>query len=103
MLEVGQMVVCVDDDWKSPLWVGKTPNRPIKGCIYTIRDLDPGTNGAPSMRLEEIVNPVAPFENGRIVIEPAFRQFHFRPVHKTSIEELRKLVAPVPRQPVPAE
>ena len=100
MFEVGQMVACVElpDGAFDHL-----PDAPEleDGRIYTVRDVDTRSMdwcGVVTVRLEEIVCKIIDgwWEDG-------FIAENFRPVRKTDISELRKLVAPVPRQPVPAE
>ena len=95
MFEVGMLVVCVDGRWGN--WCHQFhPRLPSTGEIFTIRDIRE-RDGQVGLYFEEIVSSL---NRG---IEQAFGPEQFRPVRKTSIEELRKLVAPVPRQPVPAE
>ena len=95
MFEVGQMVVCVDDGWDSQDPDEKACAHPVKDIIYTIRGFsldDP--DSVVGVFLEEIVNP--PLDYGEFGwVEMNWNIERFRPVRKTSIEELRKLVAPV--------
>ena len=100
MFEVGQMAVCVEDTW-NPRYAYLHSRCPVKGEIFTVREvrfLSSDDKGG-ALLFEEIVSAVNP----KFGVEQAFDAPYFRPVRKTSIEELRKLVAPVPRQPVPAE
>ena len=106
MFEVGQMVVVVrtEEGMRYREYCERSGFKYPEGCtcleegkIYTIRGFRPHGSNL-SVYVEEVINPIGPagFEWG-------YHKSMFRPVRKTSIEELRKLVAPVPRQPVPAE
>lgn len=80
---VGQMVVCVDDDWPSE--PGPRECDPVKGHIYTIRYIDPRPTCC-YLQFEEIV----PAED-----TIGYRHTCFRPVKTTSIQIFRDLVVPI--------
>lgn len=92
---IGQKVVCVDDANfavdKDPLGKRALPNRPIKGCVYTVR----GFVDHDAIYLEEIRNPKN-VKWGDGIGEGAFYAKRFRPIveRKTDIsfavEILRK-------------
>jgi hypothetical protein len=93
---VGQRVVCINDRYKA-----ESGNiRPVKGCVYTIRNIDlrrPGCEDPVGLRFEEIVNPLKNYsEIGWD--ETSFSRFRFRPVKNTSIKVFQKLLAPRPRE-----
>lgn len=76
--QVGQQVVCVDDS-------GLVRNAghftyPIRGRIYTIRELLAHVDGRPCVRLVEIMNPVGAHEDVDIYCEPYFDCLRFRPL-----------------------
>ena len=83
MFEVGQMVVCVDAHGTTFL---------EKGRVYEVTRVD---------TLPEFLGIAPRAMPGQF--GDGWYASRFRPVRKTDISELRKLVAPVPRQPVPAE
>ena len=92
MFEVGQMALCVDAQNRSG-YFWPAGGAPEAGRIYTVRSIVTSREGKPALHFDEL----------RRSSELPYHAYRFRPVRKTSIEELRKLVAPVPRQPVPAE
>ena len=82
LFEVGQMVMCIHDKWPAALC-----QLPVKGCVYTVRDVEPhhdcgGKCGLWFIRLNEISNPVQP----GFAVEPSFIEYAFAPVRKTSID-----------------
>ena len=102
MFEIGQMVVAVPRDptvphdplwmfepWKSAL--AKLPQLDV-GRIYTIRDVDRRTD-PPHILVDEVIGPVV--ATPAASLEIGYHPCRFRPCRKTSIEELRKLVAPL--------
>lgn len=83
--EVGQQVVCIDDDWSK--WTSYDfeviPNRPIKGQKYTIRDMrEVNFIDGPSIGLyfHEIQNPIAVWKSGNY--ENAFWFKRFKPLEE---------------------
>jgi hypothetical protein len=94
---VGQQVVCVDDAYRDLGW-RNVPNRPVKGRVYTVREVllyeyfDFGAK--PALRLHEIINPEFDWIEGRCEI--AFGFARFRPVRKTSIEVFERMLIKAP-------
>lgn len=87
---VGQKVVCIRSDFKWKRTV--PPNLPIKGRVYTVRDILPTDEwGPPALRLIELINPIATF-----AYEPCFSFTRFRPIvsRKTSIEIFTRMLKP---------
>ncbi len=94
MFHRGQKVVCIDESgWndRRGLW-----NYPVKGSVYTVRELTVWWDGMPGIRVEEITNEVGWSSCGRMHCEPMFAAHRFRPLvaRKTDIgfahEILRK-------------
>lgn len=86
---VGQMVVCIDDEWSPPDPGKRVRERdPICGMIYTIRDIGEHANGDMCLLFEEI-------RHGEPRGEPAYPAGAFRPVKSTNIDKLREVVAPI--------
>jgi hypothetical protein len=89
---VGQQVVCVNDQFSQREdWRATVRSFPKLHGIYTIREIfeyEPLIG----FTFVEISNPCAHFSKG--YHEPAFNSMNFRPVRKTSIDVLRKLLAP---------
>ena len=84
MLEIGQHVVCVDDDW-GPCSHRGNPipvNAPMEGCVYTIADFHINSDKDLFLVLEGI-NPLK-----------SWWVRHFRPVKKTDISELTARLNP---------
>lgn len=77
---VGQKVVCVNDRW-----MDKAFALPVKGSVYTVRDIEVHPSYGTFIRLVEISNPPARFQDG--YFEVSFQVEGFRPVveRKTSI------------------
>jgi hypothetical protein len=100
---IGQKVVCVDDTWPN-VWPDnelgyRTPNRPKKGTVYTIRnielfDTDPYA-GEFGVRLNELVNPLYPWDD-RFLSEGCFNSRRFRPPQETDISIFEKMLEPEP-------
>ena len=95
MFEVGERVVCVDDDWSNLTAHEREgiPNRPVRGNTYTVRDFMLLFPGDPGVRVEEITNPTCQWMLGRY--EGAFRVRRFRPLRKTDISSLVRAVQDV--------
>lgn len=88
---VGDLVECVNDKWTSHhLLPGVV--LPVRGGIYTVRELDRDDQGQ-GILLCEIINPAFKFRDG--LAEPAFSVHRFRPIRKPSIEIFRQIVADV--------
>ena len=98
MFRVNQKVVCVDDRFGKRWHQRGILQRPIKGRVYTVRDVgiyNFAVGPMPSLRLEEIINPIIDWDDGD-TSEIAFHAGRFRPAveRKTDIsfahEILRK-------------
>lgn len=77
---VGQKIVCINDDgFNDHRWCF---NYPVKGEVYTVRELVTGPRGVPSIRLIEIKNRVGFSDDGSMRGEPCFTMRRFRPVVK---------------------
>ena len=89
---VGQQVVCVNDKFSDDKYWRRTVLAfPKLRSVYTVREIrDAGD--LVGFCFCEIKNPIALFTGG--YFEPAFNVKNFRPVKKTSIEILEKLLAP---------
>jgi hypothetical protein len=77
----------------------RTPNRPKKGTVYTIRnielfDTDPYA-GEFGVRLNELVNPLYPWDD-RFLSEGCFNSRRFRPLQETDISIFEKMLEPEP-------
>lgn len=102
MFQTGQKVVCINDTWAT--WVlSLYKNLPVKGSVYTIRDVGIGRvmPNAPrkednkiimdggdeeiTVTLVEIVNPPDPFHIDHQ--ELGFNSNRFAPIEKTKTEE----------------
>jgi hypothetical protein len=83
----GVKVVCVIDSWISPTAL----NRPVKGTVYTIRDVEESGIGL-FLRFVEIENPSYEYREG--IIEASFQALAFRPVaeRKTDISIFKAML-----------
>jgi hypothetical protein len=96
---VGQQVVCVDERFSDHEgWRRAVRSFPKLHGIYTIREIIED-DSLFAFCFFEIPNPPAPFVNG--FLEPAFNSSNFRPVKKTNIEILERLLVPAGRVEVP--
>src|SRR5580700_6157945 len=93
---VGDMVVCIyDGEWVSNTGL-MTEITPVKGCVYTVREMFQNCWGGMYIRLVEIVNSPPDKEHS----EAGFHADLFRPVRKTSIESLEKICLTAPAKKV---
>ena len=92
---IGQQVVCINDVF-SPCeyWRAAVSAFPKLHGIYTIRHMREA-HGLLGLCFYEIVSPPAHFSEG--FVEPAFNSKNFRPVTRTSIEDLKRLLVPARR------
>jgi hypothetical protein len=91
MFHVGQLVICINDNFEIRYPVC---GYPIRNGIYTIRALVV-TPWGPGLHLYEIQNPQMFFKYD-IFDELAFKEKRFRPVaKKTDISVFTKLLAPL--------
>lgn len=84
-ISVGDIVVCTDGDFSNcpPSVVILIPNRPVTGQKYRVRAIEERSIGT-AILLEELVNPVIPFDTGmgiELEYETAFA------IHRFSKEE----------------
>ena len=81
MFNVGDFVVALAT-WESPRYGGS--ECPVRGCVYTVREIELYRSGAYGLRLHELRNPPARFSDG--VKEASFAADYFRPIRKQSIQ-----------------
>ena len=91
--KVGDQVVCISDEWYN-IYTGTYIPGPVKGCVYTIKDMYRcGT--AVGLILYEVDAPEPPPD-----VSPGqwgwYAEF-FRPVKKTDIGVFRSMLAPTKR------
>ena len=91
-------IICIDDNF-TPEQMAEIPNRPVKGKIYSIRDIVKSANGT-GLLLNEMHNP----HNGWVVrngmkftFEPNFNIRRFTdlqhlPLQQESLRKVEKLV-----------
>lgn len=91
--ELGQQVVCIDDEGFS---FRSNEKCPIKDGIYTIRDLMVDDEGELILRLFEIVNQPMLYDNE--FTECWFIASRFRPVRKTDISVFKALLNKIPTE-----
>ena len=91
---VGQKVVCVNAEWDDPHWCKFTPNRPVAGGVYTIREIHSAFPHRVGFYLDELPNPVVIWVER--TGEGAFLSTRFRPVieRKTDISVFTALLNP---------
>ena len=77
--ERGDKVLCVDDEWNCDAFqLIATPYRPIRGMIYSVREVyecHDGAEPAVGIRLFELVNPITAWADGAREASFASRQF----------------------------
>ncbi len=84
-LKIGSKVVCINDDFSNmPSLYMIIFQWPVKGRMYTIRDIVTTNNGT-SFMLKEIINEVARFPCGAIC-EISFFNWRFRTISTTNKE-----------------
>lgn len=88
MFHIGQQVVCIMDNWAD---LDPDEVCPVKGQVYTIREIIPYTDGI-HFRFEEIVNKPLHYKEG--LLECHFSFYAFRPVRKTNIDVFTAMLAP---------
>ena len=96
---VGMKVVCVDEQCWRGCGYG-IECLPVKGNVYTIHEMVPSQDriGRLALRFHEIRNEPRTYRAGHelAILECAFIDTAFRPVHETRMEELRSLLLPTP-------
>lgn len=95
MFEIGQQVVCVNDDWSYCPTRDLFSELPTLRGVYTISRIAE-QYGWLWLVFWELTNPHPQWKDW----EGCFRASHFRPVRKTSIEDLKKLCVDPPKAPV---
>jgi hypothetical protein len=89
---VGQLVACINSEWPQSQSEGLAT--PVKGEVYTIREIyDDAVDGA-YLRFEEIVNPPRFYDEG--FFEKCFVGRCFRPLTQQNIDIVESLKAPPP-------
>ena len=91
-MKPGMQIICIEDDWNNNFQLTHPVGAcPIKGLIYTIREIEPILGGI-GLRFEEIQSNLS--INGK---EYAFISSSFRPVKPTDISMLKVFLnAPQP-------
>ncbi len=93
MFEIGQDVVCINDEWMKALTV---PIVPVLNRIYRINGIDPEI---PCM--SGLIETCLSFEEipaqRYMELEVVWPTSHFRPVKRTDISELRTLLVDPPK------
>ena len=95
MFEVGQQVVCIQDDWY--VLPEDRPHKrhlPVKGMVYTIRGFVTVTGL--HLLFFELRNPTVTYIDG--TTECSFAASMFKPVKKTDISSLVALLKTKPRE-----
>ena len=92
-MKPGMQVICIEDDWwiQCPIEYPLTAP-PVRGQIYTIRDIILFPPPFIGLRFEELINGPGPAGK-----EYSFTSSKFRPVKPTDISSLRALL----RSPAP--
>jgi hypothetical protein len=94
-LHVGHQVICMNDAFSPcPVWRAAVTAFPVLHGIYTIRHMREA-HGLIGFCFHEIVSPRRDFAES--YVEPAFNSKNFRPVTRTSIEDLKRLLVPARR------
>lgn len=101
MWHIGQKVVCINDTYLDPGWQ-HVANKPVKGQVYTIRDIYPDWFREydchdPAFLLEEITNPPDVWsmgDNKLVIDEVHFWCDRFKPLEekKTDISAFTSLL-----------
>lgn len=100
LIDIGSLVVCIWDDWNQPKWERwneRTPNKPIKGSVYTVRAIDHCHGNKLGIYLVEIVNPKSDGWVEGDGLEPCFNIDSFRPVKKTNIDCFTQILKNIDR------
>lgn len=106
---VGQKVVCVNDDWGDPgdwachYWISRVPNKPRRGRIYHVREIQPSIfDDEPeiALLLAELINPRVWWGPRCPSMEGSFSAGRFRPVteRKTDISIFRRMLIDAPKE-----
>ncbi|ESY89046.1 hypothetical protein X739_00700 [Mesorhizobium sp. LNHC220B00] len=100
--QVGQLVACVDDNFRFTRECELGMVVPHKGTVYRIRTLDlfrvrGSDKGVPFLRFDEIHNPSYSSVVG--LFEPVFEASAFLPLDPKRLDVFRLQIAPVDRLP----
>lgn len=74
MFDIGQKVICIDDAYRHAMPPGFTP--PVKGYIYTIREIYEHPSGITVLLVDEITNQISKSLDREI----GFASDRFRPL-----------------------
>ncbi len=99
MFQVGQRVLCVNDDYPAGAFSGEE-HLPIAKRIYTVRDSFMISGVVDVVRLHEIRNAPRHYDIG--FKECAFCSHHFRPIDDSALDVFRKMLVTPPGEPVVA-
>lgn len=90
----GKKVVCINDDFDGLSEANRKvfSKLPVKDKVYTVREFDD-----PSLKLEEIVNPVVTMNVGGILMEQegAFHKSRFAPLLENRDELSESILADI--------
>lgn len=94
--QISQHVICICDRWSTePTWRAAVHTFPKLGGIYTIREICDRV-GIIGLMFEEIRHGPAWFCVG--YVEPAFNAKRFRPVRRSNIDILKKMLEPATKE-----
>lgn len=88
---MSDFVICIDGNWGpegKELVTRYGGKLPVKGKVYTIREIVAFPNGD-GLRLEEIVNPLV---CSNYSTEPTFSTIQFRPVQDSDLDIFREML-----------
>ena len=88
--QVGDMVVCINENVLNPYYKNLTTIYPKLNNIYTIREILIDIDGLVCYRLEELP------DQSLVMYDVVWEAVCFRPVKKTSIEVFEKLIESIP-------
>jgi hypothetical protein len=96
MWKIDQLIVCVDDQFR-PNRKMFVPNLPVRGQIYSIRDVLWRDEEGAALHLHEIVNEPRLFRvrGAMQVCEAAFYAWRFRPLKETDISIFTEMLQKV--------
>ena len=93
MFHVGQVVVCIDDNFNRSA-IARGYRFPVLRGVYTIRSMHTLRDGL-RLRFHELRNPPLGWKNESGDFECGFHYDKFRPAVETDISILRSLLQPV--------
>lgn len=89
-LQTGTRVVCINDKFL-PAEIYWTPHLPVKGKVYTVRNVGDYAKGV-GVTLVEIINqpiPVVRTDGTIFHMEPVFHQARFKPLDDSALDVFR--------------